>query len=93
MSPIQHLGDLHGTSQQRLRQAASGFEAAFMHELMRGMDQPIIDDEPLLGSDAGSQMAKDLQRQQMIDGAAGGLGIADLVVRELSAQTNVIRKH
>ena len=91
MSPIQHLGDLHGTPQQRLHQAAAGFEAAFLQEIMRGMDQPVVDDEPLLGGDAGSRLAKDLQRQQMIDGAAGSLGIADLVLRQLGAQTDIAR--
>jgi Rod binding domain-containing protein len=73
----------------RLRKAATQFEAAFVQMLFQTMDAQKIDDEPLLGGDSASDQFKDLYHTGLGERAAGHLGIADMVFRELSARAGI----
>ena len=74
---------------KRLRQAANQFEAAFVQMLFQTMDAQKVDEEPILGGDSASNQFKDLYHTGLGERAAGHLGIADMVFRELSAKAGI----
>lgn len=76
--------DLHGPAEARLRQAAKGFEGLFLRELFKGLEN--APEDSLIEDSAASQQYKQLFHGALSEQAAGGIGIADLVYRELSAR-------
>lgn len=83
------LPDIHADPSTRLRKAATQFEAAFVQMLFQTMDEQKIDEDPLIGGDSASNQFKDLYHTGLGERAAGHLGIADMVFRELSAQAGI----
>jgi Rod binding domain-containing protein len=68
-----------------LRKAAKQLESVFLRELMKPMEESGLDDgEELIGGSEGEKEWKRLQLDALADKAAGGIGIAELLVRELS---------
>lgn len=78
-----------GDQRERLKKAANQFEVEFVRLLFKELERKPIDDEPLLGEDPGSQQFTQLFHDGLGERAAGGLGIADLVFRELSAKAGL----
>lgn len=71
---------------QRLEQACRQFEQAFITMLMKRED---LDDDPLLDGDPAAKQYKDLMNTGLSEKAAGSLGVADLLMRELGAKAQV----
>lgn len=74
--------------QRRLEQVARQFESVFVNELLRQSHDP-FGNGPLSGeedSSAEKQFAQ-LLDQGLAERAAGGLGIAAMMVRQLSGRT------
>lgn len=71
---------------KRLEQACNQFEQAFVAMVMKRED---LDDDPLIDGDPASRQYKDLMNTGLSEKAAGHLGIADLLMRELGARTQV----
>ena len=67
----------------KLRRAAADFEALFLHELMRDSRESTIDDEPLLGGGNAEAIWKDLFHSRLDQQAAGSVGIAQLLLKDL----------
>lgn len=70
-----------------LRKAAEGFEALFLRQVMGAMRAAKLADDPLLG--AGGETFRDLSDARMADGLAGqggGLGIANLLLKQWGDQ-------
>lgn len=78
-----------GDQRERLKKAATQFEVEFVRLLFKDLEKTPIDDEPLLGEDPGSKQFTQLYHDSLGERAAGGLGIADLVFRELSARAGI----
>jgi Rod binding domain-containing protein len=74
---------------ERLGHAARQFEAAFIDLLMKDLERQPIDEEPMLGNDPATQQFKSLFYRGISEQSAGGLGIADIVMRELSARAGI----
>ena len=74
---------------QRLRAAAIQFEATFIQELFKPLAEGSLDDQPIIGGDPATAKFKGLYHQGLSEQAAGGLGIADLVFRELSVRSGL----
>jgi Rod binding domain-containing protein len=68
----------------RLKQASKQFEQVFVGLLMK---REPLDDEPFIDGDAASQQFKELRDSALSEKAAGHLGIADILLRELGART------
>ena len=73
----------------RLHKAAKQFEATFLQQLFQPMDENSIDDEPILGGDSATSQFKSLYHRGLSEQAAGGIGIADMVFKELAAQAGL----
>jgi Rod binding domain-containing protein len=80
------LPGLHADPRQRLEQACRQFEQAFLTILMKRED---LDDDPLLDGDPATRQYKDLLNSGLSEKAAGSLGIADLLMRELGTRAQV----
>lgn len=78
---------------KRLRQAADQFEAAFLQQLLKPLDESTVDDEPLIGGDSATNAYKGLYHRALSEQSAGGLGIADVVFNELSARAGLPKDH
>jgi Rod binding domain-containing protein len=70
--------------QARLRQAAKAFEAHFLAQILKSTEKPMFDEEPLVGGGAGSSTFKSMLNQALSENAAGGLGIAEMIERQLT---------
>ncbi len=74
----------------KLRQVAKQFEAVFVRELFKPLEkEPGEDGDALFGEDNATATWKSLQHQAMADQAAGNLGIAELVYRELALKAGL----
>jgi Rod binding domain-containing protein len=80
---------IHAGNSARLEQAARQFEASFIDLLMKDLERQPIDEEPMLGNDPATQQFKGLFYRGISEQSAGGLGIADIVMRELSARAEL----
>lgn len=82
----------NGTQPERLRKVAEQMEAVFMRTLLAEVRQhDLVDEEgPFAVSNAQSQF-QELLHAELADTSAGGLGIADMVVRQLSVQTAITK--
>lgn len=71
---------------ERIRQAAQEFEAIFLTNMMEEMFAGLEDEDPF-GGDAGSSTWRSLQTEEFarVIAAAGGIGLADHVQRQLIA--------
>jgi Rod binding domain-containing protein len=78
-----------GDQRERLKKAAAQFEVEFVRLLFKDLERTPIDDEPLLGEDPGTKEFTQLFHDGLGERAAGGLGVAELVFRELSARAGV----
>ncbi len=89
---LTHSGGLRaGGSDQvaRLQKAAAQFEATFLQQILKPLDEQSIDDEPILGGDSATVQFKGLYHRGLSEQSAGSLGIADLVFKELSARAGL----
>ena len=86
-----HLPDAHAPVEARLRQAAKGFEGVFLRELFKGLENEDAEGG-LVEDSAASQQYKQLFHGALSEEAAGGMGIADIVYKELSARLAADRK-
>lgn len=70
------------TAPDRLREVAEDFEAVFLHQMLAAMRQGTSEDNPLGGPD--SPFGSLLQAEQAkVIARAGGIGVADAILREL----------
>ncbi len=69
----------------KLKQTARQFEAIFLNELFKGLEKD-PDEESLLGNSQASRTFDQLHNQALSEQAAGGIGIADLLYRDLVAK-------
>ncbi len=70
-----------GTGTDRLREAALDFEAVFLAQMLKGMTQGLEGEGPLGGDGPFADMLLDAYARLI--SRAGGVGIADAVVREM----------
>jgi Rod binding domain-containing protein len=75
--------------QARLHKVAQQFEAAFVQQLMKPLDEQQLDDEPILGGDPATTNFRSLYHQGLSEQASGGLGIAEMVFKELSIRSSL----
>ena len=72
-----------------LREVAEQFEALFVQNMLKSMREASFGD-PLFGDSSGSQMFRDMFDQQIAgdiaSGSGGGIGLADLLVRQMSSE-------
>jgi Rod binding domain-containing protein len=73
--------------QGRLHKVAQQFEAAFVQQLMKPLEDQQLDDEPILGGDPATKNFRSLYHQGLSEQSAGGLGIAEMVFKELSIRS------
>ena len=78
-----------GDQAQRLKRVATQFETAFVQLIFKDMDNHVLDEEPLLGGGSASEQFNQLYHSGLSERAAGHLGIADMLVHELSARAGV----
>ncbi len=74
---------------RRLRQAADQFEASFLQQLLKPLDESTVDEDPLIGGDSATNAYKGLYHRALSEQSAGGLGIADVVFNELSVRAGL----
>ena len=74
---------------ERLHKVAQQFEAAFVQQLMKPLEDQQLDDEPILGGDPASKNFRSLYHQGLSEQSAGGLGIAEMVFKELSIRSGL----
>ncbi|MDY0110486.1 MAG: transglycosylase SLT domain-containing protein [Candidatus Krumholzibacteria bacterium] len=76
-------GAAEGNDLEGLRSAAGQFEALFYGQLIRAM-RATVPDNSFWGQDGGAKIYQQLHDQALADrmAAGGGLGIADLIVRQ-----------
>lgn len=79
--------DATAAPEARLRQAARQFEAVFLREIMKPLDEAEGGDEALLGGDSASQQYRQMLHGALAEQSAGGLGVADTLVRALALRT------
>ncbi len=80
-------GGQDGLSKQdvsKLHQVAAQFEAVFLQELLKGAEPEDGEGDQVFGDGNAASTWRSLQHQQLAENSAGNLGIADLLVRELS---------
>lgn len=78
-----------GDKVAHLHKAAAQFEATFLQQILKPLDEHTIDDEPIIGGDSATSQFKSLYHSALSEQSAGGLGIADLVFKELSARAGL----
>lgn len=94
MSPISTLTSTAATPDQklqlaRLREAANGFERQFLEQLMKPAEPDEDDEDLLFGNTAATRQFTSMLNSELAGTGAGGLGIADNVVRELAAKAGL----
>ena len=77
--------------EKQLRQVAKQFEAVFLKELFKGLEQEQGDSGALFDEGNAASTWRELRNQQMAENAAGGMGIADLLVRDLMTRRGTPR--
>jgi Rod binding domain-containing protein len=83
-------GRLNGTGDiERLRKAAAQFESTFIQTLFQQMEESTIDDDPIFGGDSATKQFKSLYHNGLSEQAAGGVGIANMVFKELSIRAGL----
>lgn len=82
------LGAANG-EQERLRKAAQQFEATFLQKLLQPLAEQQVDDEPLLGGSSAERNFRSLYHQGLSEQSAGGLGLAEVVFKELSVRSGL----
>jgi Rod binding domain-containing protein len=81
---IPSTGPEHGAAiDHRLRDAARDFEALLLHELTKESRSAQVDDDPLIGGGNADGIWRDLFHARLGERAAGSIGIADLLLRDL----------
>jgi Rod binding domain-containing protein len=75
------LPGVGGDPQERLKRAATQFEQVFVGMLLK---REPLDDHPMIDGDSASQQFRDLRDMALSEKAAGSLGIAALLERELA---------
>ena len=86
-----HLSDAKAPVEARLRQAAKGFEGVFLRELFKGLENE-EEGGGLTEDSAASQQYRQLFHGALSEQAAGGMGIADMVYKELAGRLATQRK-
>jgi peptidoglycan hydrolase FlgJ len=81
--------DSRSTEPRRLRQAADQFEASFLQQILKPLEEATVDEQPLIGGDSATNAYKGLYHRALTEQSAGGLGIADVVFNELSARAGL----
>ena len=85
---VNGVGGITGGAHQppdKLKQVARQFEAIFLQELFKGLEKP-PDEEDLYGNSQASQTFDQMHHQALSEQAAGGIGIADMLYRDLLAR-------
>ncbi len=75
-------------SKSKLKKVAQQFEGIFLQELFKGLEHE-PEEGDLLGDSQASQMFNQLHHQALSDKAAGGMGIADMMYKELAAKAGI----
>lgn len=85
------IGNLRGAAgeQERLRKAAQQFEATFLQKLLQPLAESQVDDQPLVGGSSAEKTFRSLYHQGLSEQVAGGLGIAEVVFKELSIRSGI----
>ena len=83
------LPGINHDERSRLQQAAKQFEASFIDLLFKDMERKTIDDDPILGGDNATEQFTGLLHRGLSERSAGGLGIANMVMRELAARADI----
>ena len=83
------IGNLHNASgeSERLRKAAEQFEATFLQKLLQPLADNQVDEDPLFGGTSAEKTFRSLYHQGLSEQVAGGLGIAEVVFKELSIRS------
>ncbi len=76
--------EVHGDRHQQLRQVASAFEAHFIKELMRPSREGAMAEEGLFSDSPAMRQYTDLLQDGLAQRAAGGLGLADMIISQLT---------
>jgi Rod binding domain-containing protein len=83
------LQDAGDDQRARLKRVAAQFEGTFIQLIFKTADDSKMDDEPLIGGEGADEQFKQLHESALGERAAGHLGIADMVFRELSARAGI----
>ena len=85
------LNDAKAPAEARLRQVAKGFEGVFLRELFKGLETQDGQDG-LVEDSAASQQYRQLFHGALSEQASGGMGIADIVFKELAGKLATEKK-
>ncbi|MCK6488519.1 MAG: rod-binding protein [Planctomycetes bacterium] len=83
--------DRRAPAETQLRQVARQFEAVFVRELMKPLEQADEGEGGLFDDSQASQQYRGLFHGALSEQAAGGIGVADTLVRELSLHRAAVR--
>ena len=88
---LTQIGNLHGGAgeRERLRKAAQQFEGTFLQKLLQPLAESQVDEEPLLGGSSAEKTFRSLYHQGLSEQVAGGLGLAEVVFKELSVRSGL----
>lgn len=78
--------------QKKLKEACKGFESMFMQMMWKEM-KDTVPENALFGESNGEKIFQDMLDTEMIDrmSESGGLGLADLMYGQLTAQYQAVR--
>lgn len=79
---------IHANPAERLKKTCAQFEQAFIALILKRDEQ---DEDSLLGSDPAARQYRDLMNSGLSEKAAGHLGIADMLMRELGAKAHLAK--
>src|SRR4051794_37458925 len=81
-----------GGDRSRLRAVANQLEGVFLNQLLAKLDEPALEgDDPLLGDSNASKQFSQLFHQALGEKAAGSLGLADVIFKQLAGRMAVDR--
>ena len=88
---LTRVGQVHvgNGDHERLRKAAQQFEGAFLQKLLQPLAEQQVDEDPLLGGSSAEKTFRSLYHQGLSEQVAGGLGIAEVVFKELSIRSGL----
>jgi flagellar protein FlgJ len=81
------IGPVSSLPPTALTKAAKALEAVFLRQMIASMRAPVLAGDPF-GSNSTTQF-RDMSDARLADSMAGAFGIADMVEKQMTAQTQV----
>lgn len=89
ITPHGQMGDANADAARRLRKAADQMEGMFLNLLFKQLEEASEDSSDLYGDSPASKQFNQLFHNALSENAAGGMGIADAVYRQLALKAGI----